>query len=499
MVSKRFNGKFWSMTFLSNRGCFRFLACVITVFIFCSFNLAAEQVSVDLTNPLLISNFEIGCTHTHYYWEYGDPTAVTRAKNLLINGHVDFQNQHIMGWGAGNPEPSPGTYSWSTLDHRINDVILAMSPNSIPVITFCTAPGWMKHTTDWIMDARVVDEHVADFADLCKKVAQRYPQVHYFQVWNELKGYWSGSNWDYVRYTTLYNAVYDAVKSVHPDAKIGGPYIVIQGDGAVTIGRSGTDTYSPIRSQDWTVINYWLANKHGADFFCYDYSLIDYHDGLSYTEAEKMQLTHFFGSVVAQIRAVDANLPIWISEFYGGMNSDPLSTFTAANHASCYYHCLINDASLALVWNPEQGEIANPLFTDTATSSGGQPTPHYYVVSAFNNYFYPGTQIYRATSSTANLEALAALDKTLLINKSSSAVTVTLDHNDIGLNGYEVKVVNTRNGIVNFEDFAVFSHYWMNTSCTAPDYCAGYDYNGSGTVDILDLVQFASSWLLPIN
>ena len=479
--------------------------------LFCSFGLAVEQVTVDLTKPLIISSFEIGITHTqgsNGAWEYGNSGSVASAKSLLVNGNVDFQNTHIMGWGCRNPEPSPGSYDWTDLDHRINDLIVPMSAYSIPVITFCTAPGWMKTSgSDWNMDDRVADDHVADFADLCKKTAQRYPNVQHFQVWNEMKGYWNSSmnNWDYTRYTTLYNAVYDAVKSVRPDAKIGGPYIAIQGDGADTIGRYGTDTYAPIRPQDWAVINYWLANKHGADFFCFDYWLIDWHDKASYTQNEKMQLTHFFGSVVAQIRAVEPNLPLWISEFYGGMvgdplSGDPLSVFTAANHASCYYHCLINDADLGLIWNPEAGEIANPLFTDTKNSGGGLPTPHYNVVKAFNNYFYPGTQIYETTSSTANLEVLGSLDKTMLINKSSSPITATLDHNDISLAGYEVKVVNTRSGAVNFEDFAVFGSYYLkDIPCTAPDYCAGYDYDQNGTVDILDLSQFASSWLVPMN
>ena len=487
-----------------------FVAAAINLL--CPLCLVAEQVTVDLTKPLIVSNFEVGTTYTkgsNGWWEAGNSGSVASAKSLLVNGNVDFQVVPLMGWGSGNPEPSAGSYNWSDLTSRIG-TMTSMSNHTVPVITFCTAPGWMKHAGDWDMDYCVVDEHVADFAELCKQTALHFPQVQYFQVWNEMKGYWNSSmnNWDYIRYTTLYNAVYDAVKSVRPDAKIGGPYIAIQGDGGWTVGKSGSDVYSPIGARDWDVINYWLANKHGADFFCYDYWLIDWHDRTqnTYTEAEKMQLTHFFGDVVAQIRAVvGPDLPIWNSEFYGGFvgnfdTGDPLSVFTAANHASCYYHSLINDADLGLIWNPEAGEIANPLFTDTKYAGGGLATPHYNVVKSFNNYFYPGTQIYKTTTSTPNLEALASLDKTLLINKSSSAVTVTLDHNDISLSGYEVKVVNTRSGVVNFEDFAVFSSYYLkDTPCTAPDFCAGFDYDQSGTVDILDLNQFASSWLVPMN
>jgi hypothetical protein len=453
-------------------------------------------VTVDLANPILVSKFQIGVTHTHYFWEDGHPTAVANARSLLVNGGVRYQNQHIMGWGANNPEPSPGVYSWTSLDDRIA-LILSMA-NTIPVITFCTAPGWMKTSgQDWNMDDRVADSHVDDFAALCATIAERYPAVNYFQVWNEFKGYWSSSlnNWDYVRYTTLYNAVYDAVKAVRPDAQLGGPYLCIRGDGAITLGRSGTNTHSPIDSRDWDVLDYWMANKHGADFICFDRWLIDWHDGNYYTEAEEMLLTHFFGNVVGQLRA-ETNLPIWISEFYGGMDGD--ANFIAANHASCYYHCLLNDANLALVWNPEQGEIDNYLFTDTATSSGGQPTPHYYVVKAFNDYFGPGTQIYQATSSSPNeVEALASLDKTMLINKTSSALTVSLDGNDVSLAGYEVRVLDTPADIVNFEDFAVLGSYWADSPCSEPNWCEGYDTDFSGYVDFNDLQDFVEHWLLP--
>jgi hypothetical protein len=451
-------------------------------------------VTIDLMAPDIVSSFEIGVTHTQW-WEWGDSTAVANAKSLLVNGGVRYQNQHIMGWVVENPEPSPGVYEWGDLDGRI-DLILSMA-NTIPVITFCTAPGWMKTSGEnWNMNDRVADDHVDDFADLCATIAQRYPDVIYFQVWNEMKGYWSSSldNWDYVRYTTLYNAVYDAVKAVRPDAQLGGPYLCIRGDGAITIGRSGTNTHCPIDSRDWDVFDYWMANKHGADFICFDRWLIDWHDDNYYTEAEEMLLTHFFGDVVGQLRA-ETNLPIWISEFYGGMDGD--LDFIAANHASCYYHCLINDANLALVWNPQEGEIAHYLFTDTDPSSGGQPTPHYYVVKAFNDYFGPGTQIYETMSSSPDVEALTSLAKTMLINKSPTSVTVGVNADSVVLDGYEVKVIDTQDEIIDFKDFAVLAYYWADYLCSAPDWCAGYDSDHSGYVDFNDLKYFAEDWVLP--
>ncbi len=79
------------------------------------------------------------------------------------------------------------------------------------------------------MEERVADEHVRDFANLCRAVAQHYPQVEYFQIWNEFKGYWAKGGWDVERFTLMYNAVYDAVKAVRPDAQIGGPYLSLGG------------------------------------------------------------------------------------------------------------------------------------------------------------------------------------------------------------------------------------------------------------------------------
>ncbi|MBN1466460.1 hypothetical protein JXA02_11900 [candidate division KSB1 bacterium] len=412
-------------------------AFVLTLFCL----LRAEEIIVTI-NPdqtVLTSTFHIGATHTHGFWEFGNSDAVQRARNLLVDG-LALQNQHIMGWGVGNPEPSSGVYNWGDLDRRVD---LMRSLEAPMFITFCQAPGWMKGAGDWEMEQEVLDEYVDDFADLCGRIAARYPDVTYFQVWNELKGYWSSAlnNWDYVRYTALYNAVYTAVKSARPDALVGGPYIVIQGDGAVEIGKRGRDTHVPLDSRDRTFLNYWLKNKIGADFICMDYGLIDYHDTNTYTHDEQMQLTRFFGVWISDIRAM-TDLPIVISEFYGGSDeSDP--EFTGANHASCYLHALMNGASVALQWNPEQGELDNFLFTDTDATDGGQPTAHYHAVKAINDFFYAGTDIVASTSSSAWLEVLASVDKTMLINKRDETVTAVVNGERVDLNRYEIRVMDT--------------------------------------------------------
>jgi hypothetical protein len=60
----------------------------------------------------------------------GDPAAVARARRLLRET-ATLQNQHVMGFGAGNPEP-PGRFDWSSLDAR---VALMRATGATPVIT----------------------------------------------------------------------------------------------------------------------------------------------------------------------------------------------------------------------------------------------------------------------------------------------------------------------------------------------------------------------------
>jgi len=383
---------------------------------------AAEvTVTIDYNAPAGVSRMEIGLTHTHAMWENGHPDAVARVKKLLEDAGLRYQNQHIMGWGANNPEPSPGVYRWSSLDRRL-DLIRSMA-NTIPVITFCTAPGWMKASgKDWNMEERVADEHVQDFANLCRAVALRYTDVEHFQVWNEFKGYWIKGGRDVARFTVLYNAVCDAVKAARPTVKIGGPYLSM---GGRNVGAG-----------DRQVVEYWREHSRGSDFFTCDGWLEGWPPG-GKTEDWMMSRTTFFGDLVREFRTM-VEPPVWISEFYGGRSKNP--QFTAANHASCYYYALQNGARLALLWD---GVGLGQLFSRTQTADGGQPTPHYSVVQAFNRHFGPGTQLYQTLSSSDDIEVLAARAKVIMISKRPDSVEVRCRDKGLTLAGYEVRVLDT--------------------------------------------------------
>ncbi len=394
-----------------------FLVSLVT---FAGVRAAEMTVAINYNAPSMVSQMEIGVTHTQAMWENGHPEAVARVKKQLEEGKIRYQNQHIMGWGANNPEPSPGVYNWSSLDRRL-ELIRSMA-KTVPVITFCTAPGWMKASgKDWNMEERVADEHVGDFADLCRAVALRYSDVEYFQIWNEFKGYWIKGGRDVERFTVLYNAVYDAVKAARPDAKIGGPYL----------SMGGRD----VGANDRQVIGYWREHSRGADFFTCDGWLEGWPPG-GKTEDWMMSRTQFFGDLVKEFQTM-TDQPVWISEFYGGRSKNP--QFTAANHASCYYHALESGARLALLWD---GVGLGQLFTRTQTAEGGQPTPQYSVVQAFNQHFGPGTQLYQTKSSSDDIEVLASRAKIMLINKRPESVTVRLEDKEFSLGGYEVRVLD---------------------------------------------------------
>ena len=81
-----------------------------------------------------------GLTHTQYSADVGDAAALKAARESLSAQSLP-QNQHLMGWGADNPEPVEGRYDFEAMDRRIDFV---RASGSTPVVTLCCAPDWMK-------------------------------------------------------------------------------------------------------------------------------------------------------------------------------------------------------------------------------------------------------------------------------------------------------------------------------------------------------------------
>ncbi len=174
-----------------------------------------------------VPGLTVGVTHTQTSPDSWNRRGAVASARDILESVAPIQNQHLMGWGALNPEPSPGVYEWGSLDRRMEGIV---DMGAEPVLTLCCAPDWMKGgapgATDWgQLEVAPTPEHYDDFARLAQEAALRYPEVRHFIVWNELKGFYDSENneWDAAGYTDLYNRVYTAVKEVRPDALIGGP------------------------------------------------------------------------------------------------------------------------------------------------------------------------------------------------------------------------------------------------------------------------------------
>ncbi|WP_214322738.1 xylan 1,4-beta-xylosidase [Nonomuraea sediminis] len=382
-----------------------------------------------------------GLTHTQTSANNGDERLLEGASQTL--SHVPMlQNQHIMGFGVGNPELYPGEFAFKDLDSRMR---LMDRSGGLPVITLCCAPDWMKGgpagQTSWQRDhfeAAPEPSHFDDFAKLAATIAQRYNNVQYFMVWNELKGFWPDHSKppDIEGYTTLYNKVYEAVKAVRPDAKIGGPYLgmdsVSSADASELKGKWGAVDQVVLDAFD-----YWNKHKKGADFIVVD--------GASPTEdhavlPDPFGATAKFGAVTRWLRKKTGNLPIWWSEWYimpeDGQTRWP-EDMRLAVQAVSMIELATSGAATALYWNPEtkQGDCPGCMWNP----QDGSALPTGDLISNFVKWFPAGVELRQATTSDSRIRLLAQQEKLLMVNTTGSRLTATVNGKSVTLQPYEIR------------------------------------------------------------
>jgi hypothetical protein len=409
-------------------------------------------VTVNKTAVFGKSNYAAGVNHEHDSFDaWGDPTAVQSGKTRLAAGNLG-QSQAIMGWGANNPEPSPGVYDWGSLDARVQ--LMRDTSASPKVITLCCSPTWMlpggvSGTTDWSRLETWPDvSHYDDFAALAATVAQRYPDVTDFNFWNEMKGLYRAdvNRWNYEEYTVLYNKVYDAVKAVRSDARIGGPYVVMDSWGGPQSNPSNVyGSWGRLDQRALDVITYWLANKHGADFLVID-AANNNKDNIwltdGYGACEK------FSAIMSWIRTVEPSLPVRFAEWYAWFGaSSPSLTASASVMATCHAQMVRLGTNESYQW-AAQGDVNGAAFpvalvTDTRVSGGGQATVYYPIHKGLKDYFGSNVTLYHVSSSSSNVDALASATKVMLTNKTSGTITVIVDGAyTVTLSPYQVAFTN---------------------------------------------------------
>jgi hypothetical protein len=376
----------------------------------------------------------VGEVWDHYTVDsWGDPAAVSSGTQTL-DASADANTQALMGWGAGDPEPTPGAFDWSSLDYRVSRLT---ARGGTPVLTLCCSPAWMRGdptgATDWSgLELAPMPGNFADFAALAATAAARYPQIKYFQIWNEMKGFWNPAlnRWNYESYTELYNQVYAAVRAVRPDAQIGGPYVVINSYKANNPAPSTlSGPWGSVDQRDLDAVSYWLAHSAGSQFVTLDISTETRDAGII---ADPQVMAGKVTAVLSWVHARSA-LPVWFAEF----GAPAASTNSAATAGAELLGLSAADragAAMTNFWGPEQQPDApcgRCLFTSTLAVGGGVASPLGRLLPYWRSSIAP-LPYQRVTAPAVGVYAIeaeststAAPSRWILINTRNSSVTLS--------------------------------------------------------------------------
>ncbi|MQY03198.1 glycoside hydrolase family protein [Actinomadura macrotermitis] len=352
----------------------------------------------------------------------------------------------IMGWGVDNPEPKPGEFDWASLDRRMEVI---RQTRGTPIVTLCCGPDWMKGgaagRTDWSrLELAPEPAHFGDYANLAAAVAKRYPDVKYYTVWNEFKGFWNqpANRWDYEGYTDLYNKVYTALKKVDPDIKVGGPYMVMNSNAPGT-RRDGPPSelsgpWGEMDQRNLDAVKYWYDHKKGADFIAVDgHALPNQRD----YKMDAFAALRKFSDTTRWLRGLDDRLPVWWAEWY--VEPDP-SAWTdeqrGAVQAAAMMEFVKGGAASAFYWSPQTATTGTcPGCLWTGTAAGGSATPTLVNLQNFDRWFPPGTRLEDVKSSNAAVRVLAQKKQMVVVNTTAQPAGTRIEGQPLTLGPYEVK------------------------------------------------------------
>ena len=128
-------------------------------------------------------------------------------------------------------EPDQGSFDWTGTDAVLGAL---MEAGIEPVVTLYGTPGW----ANGVRAPNVAPTRGADFAAFAGAIAERYPSVHKWTIWNEPNQRRWLSTASPVQYVTrLLNPAYVAIHDASPSSRVAG---------GVTAPRGGTGGTSPV-------------------------------------------------------------------------------------------------------------------------------------------------------------------------------------------------------------------------------------------------------------
>jgi hypothetical protein len=161
--------------------------------------------------------------------EFGPGTLDDRLDQLDALG-VDVVRLNV-DWRA--TEPRPGVYDWSRADRLLEGL---RSRGIAPLVTLYGTPGWANGglPENW------APVSTTSFAAFARNIAERYPYVRMWAIWNEPnQRRWLRPTTPATYVTKLLNPAYAAIHSVSPSSQVAG---------GVTAPRGSTGGVSPV---DW--------------------------------------------------------------------------------------------------------------------------------------------------------------------------------------------------------------------------------------------------------
>lgn len=459
-----------------------------------------------------------------------EPTGgLTAGMYTILQNTAPVEAQHLQGFGTGTLwATQSGSKSWGSLDRIFgtpgNPASGYMKNATRRVLYTLACPAWMKVAVPGTTITQPTLSPAADptnqfsytpphrsqypaFAQLIADTCVRYSQITDVVVWNEMKGFYRNdlNRWAYELYTEMYNLIYNAVKAVRPDIRIGGPYPVLNtlawqfpNDWADSAEPSINDRlngpWGYADKKAIAVIKYWLQFAAGADFCCWDLrnSTKDFAassaEGTTYTAAvwntnpdggtkpyywpvspwacwqKQTDIMNWFRALAVNDPAKygrsicnAATLPVWTTEWYFNARtndvinkpgtttpySDPRSSITEKASVGAEGLRVAAEAGYEVImeWRPQGDSTGLANPVGLWKSSDNTITPYGTVQQIVAQNFGAGVDLVRLSVTDPDISILASATKAMIINKSPNAKTLLVDGVSVSLATYEVKLI----------------------------------------------------------